>query len=442
MERSAENFKKIFTNIVFFILVFAAISIAADIQYHHKLTYREPERKGWTCWCDFKVFWTAGYRMNNYAFPALRAVYPETNIYELAIKSYMGYNSISVYDKSEPFYHFRYAPLTIFFMVPFALIIYPANALVVWFAMVNIALLAALLLLSCQISLDFDISRSARYIILWGTFIISLRFYLMNLSNGQSDVINALLFVLFLMAYARDNEIICGIIFALIIQFKPLFLPMALYFLFTGKRRLVLSAFIGSLALLFAPAVIIGFSKTAALLKDWIGILNLSISSQILNDKNQSITYFVGKSILGIGALKSPISAERLFYILSTIFTISAYTALILFKRSLKAAEDKKFKYLEISLLIIIALLFSPLTWIAHFICLIIPAGAVFLFLQNIRNRKPVYIALGGFFMLSMMMGADITNFIPGFYRMRFVNIAIGTLFLTYALIHSYKQQS
>lgn len=434
--------KKIVTNIVFFILVFTVISVIADFHYHHKLTYREPERKGWTCYCDFKVFWTAGYRMINYALPIAGMVYPKNSIYEGGIEKYIGSNRSRVYDKSEPFYHFRYAPLTIFFMVPFALIVYPANALIIWFIMLNVALMASLLLLTRQISLDFNIPRGIRYIILWSAFIVSIKFYLMSISNGQSDVINALFFVLFLMAYVRNNEIMCGIIFALILQFKPLFLPMLLYFLFTGKRRLVLSAFFGSLALLFAPAVIIGFSKTAALLKDWIGMLNLSVSSQILNNKNQSITYFIGKSLLGIGALKSSISAERLFYILSATFTASAYMVLLLFKRSLKSVEDKKFKYLEISLLIVITLLFSPLAWIAHFICLIVPAGAMSLFLFNSRNRKPLYVALGGFFILSIIMGTDITNFIPGLNKMRFVNIALGTLFLTYALIHSYKQQS
>ena len=434
--------KKIFTNTAFFIFIFTVISIIADIHYHHKLTYREPEKKGWTCWCDFKVFWTAGYRMNNYAFPLAVTIYPKSYEYELEIIDYLGYNRNRVYDKSEPFYHFRYAPLTIFLMVPFALIIYPANALMVWFIMLNIALMASLLLLTRQISLDFNISRSARYIILWGIFIVSLRFYLMNISNGQFDAINALFFVLLLMAYVRNNEIVCGIIFALIVQFKPLFLPMLVYFLFIGKKRLVLSAFLGSLALFFAPAMIIGFDKAMALLKDWMGMLNPSVSSQILNDKNQSITYFIGRSLLRIDALKSSISVERLFYILSAIFTVSAYIALLLFKRSLKAAGDKKFKYLEISLLIIITLLFSPLAWIAHFTCLIIPSAAILLFLQNIRNRRPLYIALGGFFILSMMVGTDITNFIPGLYKIRFINIALGTIFLMYVLIHSYKQQS
>lgn len=430
--------RKILTNTLFFIFVFTVISVIADIHSHYRLVHQEPEKKGWTCRCDFRVFWTAGHKLYNYIFS--RPAHSQDPEYQEELEDYIGGDNSRVYDESEPFYHFRYSPLTAFFMLPLALITYPSNALVVWLIVINAALLASLLLLTRQISSDFNISRNVRYLILWGTFMVSMKFYLMTLSIGQCDTLIALFFVLFLMAYARNQDIVCGIVFAVIIQFKLLFLPMLLYFLFTGKRRLVLSAAFGSLALFLAPAVVIGFGKTAALLKDWAGILAMSVPSQILNFKNQSVIYFIGKSLLNINALNLSTTADRLFCILSAVFTISAYVALLVFKRSLKAKEDKKFKYLEISLLIIITLLFSPLVWIAHFVCLIIPAGVMILFLSASRNRKGLYFALAIFLIFSVAVGTDLTKFIPVLNKSRFMNIAIGTFFLAYALIHSYKQ--
>lgn len=430
--------RKIFTSTLFFVIVFTMVSVMADIHSYHRLTHQEPEKKGWTCRCDFRVFWTAGYKLNNYIFS--RPAHSQDPEYEKELEDYIGGDKRYVYDKSELFYHFRYSPLTAFFMLPLALAAYPSNALIAWLIIASAALLASLLLLTRQISSDFNISRNVRYLILWGTFMMSMKFYLMTLSIGQCDTLIVLFFVLFLMAYARNQYIVCGIVFAMIIQFKLLFLPMLLYFLFTGKRRLVLSAALGSLALFLAPTVIIGFGKTATLLKDWAGILAMSVPSQILNFKNQSVTYFIGKSLLNINALNLSITADRLFCVLSAVFTISAYAALLVFKKSLKVKEDKKFKYLEISLLIIITLLFSPLVWIAHFIYLIIPAGVMILFLSASRNRKPLYIALAIFLILSVAVGTDLTKFIPGLNKGRFINIAIGTSFLAYALIHSYKQ--
>jgi len=442
--------KKIFTSMLFFVFVFTMISVISDVYYHHRLTPGEPGKQNWTCRCDFRVFWTVGFKLNNYAFSApgtlaggsaakaISLKYPE---YEKDLEEYIGRDRGLVYDKSEPFYHFRYSPLAAFFMIPFSMIAYPINALIAWFIMLNIALLAALVLLTRQISWDFSISRNVRYIILWSAFIVSLKFYLMNIAVGQFDIMIALFFVLFLMAYVQGREIVCGIILAFIAQTKPQFLPMLLYFLLSGKKKLVLSTILSSLAFLFVPAVLIGFGKTAALVKDWKEILDLSIHSQLLNYKNQSITYFIGKSLLNIKALSSVVSAQRLFYALSAILTTSAYLALLIFKRSMKAATDKKFKYLEVSLLIIITLLFSPLVWVANFISLIIPVAVTALFLSNSPKRRSLYWALGVFFFLSVVAGTDLTNFMPFINDLHFINISMGVLFLTYAMVNSYKTE-
>ncbi len=442
--------KKIFTSILFFILVFTIISAIADVYYRHRVTPKEPGKQNWTGQCDFRVYWTAGYKLINYAFSdpgtlagrlAFGIIRPNDAEYEKELEYYIGHDRTRVYDMSEPRYHYRYSPLAAFFMIPFSMIAYPIHALTVWLIMLNISLLAALLLLIRQIHSDFHISRDVRYMILWSAFIVSLRFYLLNIDLGQFDVFIALFFVLFLMAYIRGREIVCGIILALIAQFKPQFILILPYFLLSGKKKLVLSALLSFTAFLFAPAALIGFEKTASLLKDCKEALSLSIQSQILDPKNQSITYFVGKSILGISALKASIRADRLFYALSAILTMSAYIPLLLLKRSLKREEDKKFKYLEIALLIIITLLFSPQVWIAQFICIIIPAGITALFLSTSRKKGYIYAALAGFFVLSVIVGTDLTKFTPAIKNMRFINISIGVLFLTYALVESYKQQ-
>lgn len=432
--------RKILTNAAVFAVVFMIVSVSADLYYHHQLSHQKPEKKGWTCRCDFRVYWTAGYRLNNFAFsfPGRQGA----TAYEKELDEYLDGNRDRVYDRSESFYHFRYSPITAFFMSPFALIAYPATSLMAWFVALNIALLASLALLVRQISSDFNISLNVRYAILWSAFIVSLRFYLMDLSVGQCDVFIALLFAAFLAAYLRGNEILCGIIFAIVIQFKPIFFPMGLYFLSARKRKLALSAFLGTVVLLFAPAVIIGFGKTWELLNGWAGILNMSVPSQILNYKNQSITYFICKSVLGVAGPGLPISAEKLFYITGALLTICAYAALLLLRRSSGGGADKKFKYLEVSILIIVSLLFSPLVWVSHFICLLVPAGVMVLFLSTSRNKAPLYAPLAGFVFFSLVAGTDITRFIPVFNKGRFVNIALGAVFLSYALVRSYKEQS
>jgi hypothetical protein len=86
--------------------------------------------------------------MNNYALSL-----PGSYGCEKGIEEVVGGNKNLVYDRSEPFYHFRYTPLTTFFMVPFALIACPSSALLLWFIMLNIAL-AGFFILSVIVGTD------------------------------------------------------------------------------------------------------------------------------------------------------------------------------------------------------------------------------------------------------------------------------------------------
>jgi len=409
--------KKLFISLIIFVITFAVISISSDIYYHGRLTYKQShDGEERLCACDFRVFWTAARSM----------------------RSAEG----AVYDKSETFYHFRYSPFGALVMIPYGLIGHAPLALNVWFITLNIAMLMALLLLVNHLSASFNISREHKFIILWATLIVSLRFYLMSLAVGQIDVIIALLFVFFLLAYVRDKELLSGVILALILQFKPLFLPACFYFLFAGKKKLVLSTVVAFFAFLFIPVLVVGFEQTAMLLKNWVAILEISVPSQLLNYKNQSITYFIGNLLLKNEALEKLISVKDLFYALGGALTLSAYILMLRFKRGLERRGGNKYKYVEVSGVILVTLLFSPIVWVAHFINLIIPFSVTLLFVLNSKKKKALYWALGAFFMLSWVIGTDITNFIPYVNKIHFINIALGTIFLTYALFSSYRQST
>ncbi len=409
--------KKLFITFVIFIITFAIISISADIYYHGRLTYHpDSDGKERLCASDFRVFWTAARNMRS--------------------------TEGIVYDKSEAFYHFRYSPFGALVMVPYGLIAYAPLALNVWFITLNVAMLLALLLLVNQLSAGFNISRGQKYIILWTTLIVSLRFYFMSLAVGQIDVIIALLFVFFLLAYVRDKELLSGIILALILQFKPLFLPALFYFLIAGKKKLVISTIIAFFLFLIAPVFVVGFERTATLLKNWVAILEISVPSQLLNYKNQSVTYFVGKLLLKDATLQKLISVKDLFYILGGALTLSAYILMLRFKRSVVRRDADKYKYVEVSGIILTTLLFSPIAWVAHFINLIIPFSVTILFVLNSKKKKALYWSLGAFFLLSWVIGTDFTNFIPYVNKIHFINIALGTIFLTYALFSSYRQNA
>jgi len=58
----------------------------------------------------------------------------------------------------------------------------------------------------------------------------------------------------------------------------------------------------------------------------------------------------------------------------------------------------------------------------------------------KINERRQFYTALGIFFLLSCVIGTDLTGFIPQLESLVFPNISIGMLFLGYALINAYAR--
>lgn len=440
---------KLYTSLAFFISVIALISLVSDVYYLGRLTHRDPLKKGWTCRCDFRVFWTAGHAFYNYAFPGpdypyvgghSRAAGLKDPEYNKNLKDCIGDNPSLVYDAGEPFYHFRYSPLTAMLMVPFAFIPYTAAGLVLWFLLTNLAFIWAILLLRKIALSDFKLPVPVSYAVLWCTMLASLRFYLMNISIGQSDVIACLLWCGFLAFYLKGRDIPGGLMLALIVQFKPIFLPALLYFVFIKRWKLVAATALWIAALLAAPAAFIGMQKNAELLKAWWEMLGMSVTSQLLSYKNQSLTYFIGKSLLSIDAVKAAISVDRLFAALAAVFMTASYAALALFRRSAEKIGETKFRYLEVALLIIISLLFAPLVWIAQFINLMMPAATALVFLYFASDRKPLYAALAAFVVFSVISGTDLTSFIPVVSEKYFVNIAFGTIFLAYALVRSCRR--
>ena len=327
-------------------------------------------------------------------------------------------------------------------MIPFGKIPYPKAALFWWSLLSTLALLAAFLLIRRLISRDFILSDTKRSIVLWGTSLATLRYYLMILGQGQTDAIIAFFWVLFLVAYLKNNEIACGIVIALILQIKPFFLPVLLYFLLRGKIKLIISAVVAFAGFLLLPCLAIGWDATITLLGEWKGILSMSIPSQLFNFKNQSISSVTGSIFLKNNAIKEIITPQNLIYSISALMTLCAYAMVIWISKISRVKNEKKYKYFEVSALIMASLVFSPIAWEAYFVNLLVPLAFTALLVLQSKKRNILYAALAVYFVLSCVVGTDITKFIPGVNSFHFINISLGTISLALAMIYSYRQTS
>ncbi|MGB3112992.1 MAG: glycosyltransferase family 87 protein [Candidatus Omnitrophota bacterium] len=412
--------RKIFTNVFVFLVVFILISECADLFYVYKNTTDMPGKFGWEDRADFSVYWEAGFNLSQRGM------------------SHRDRSDYPVYDLNEPFHHFRYSPFFAFLMIPFGMIRYSREALFWWYLLLNILFLASFFLFSKELRLDFKAREGQRCIVMWAAFIGTLRYYLMNMRQGQTDVIVAFLFALLLVSYLRDRDLVSGLIIALILQMKPSFFPVLIYFLFIRKIRIAVYTVIIFALLQLLPAFLVGINEAVMLFKEWIDMLRMSVPSQVLNFKNYSVPYAVTVQLMKINVIRAIISPRALIYALSAISALAVYALTARFRRRVLERDEKRFRYLEISILIMTSLLFSSLTWEAHFTALLVPIGTAVYFAMNSSKQKVIYAALGAYLALSLF-GTDLTTWIPVIGGVRFINISIATFFLAFAVVLGYR---
>jgi hypothetical protein len=417
--------RRILSSLPLFLVVFVVISISADISFLSRKTSSAEGKDGWTGMADFQVFRRAGNVMR-------------ADINDDEESSYI---DEPLFDRNEPFYHFRYSPAAAIAMVPLSLIPSPRTAMFTWLLLGNIAFLAALIIMAAHLKKTALIEGSARTPMLWFMFLGTLRYYLMVILQGQTDGLAALLLVLTVVALFRGRDVLAGVLFAAILQIKPYFAIFALYFLVDRRYKAILSL-CGSL-LFFAvlPAFFLGARQTLTLSKDWVFMLRTSVASQVMNYKNQSLSYGTAVAVSKVSDIWRLATPHSVIYSLSMVFQGISLAALFLFLRRHSVKADRFLGYVTISAMIFIALVFSPISWEAYYASLIIPLAVFFALGIERQREKAMACYAAGYFVLVHIVGTDITKFVPVLNRMRFTNISLASLVLLWGMFDLYMNR-
>ncbi len=399
------------------LLSFLVVSVIADIYYYNKVSL-PPEDGPWQiAYSDFRVFWTTA---NDFY---LR--YANDPAYGPIDRRYA-----AIYDFKKEFYHFRYSPLVAFAFVPLSRL--PMGlALLVWSVILNLSFAATILILVYAFSSKGGLNAGKKIAASAIAMVLAAVFYLNNLALGQTDIFVTFLLAMFLLAYCRGRDIPAAIAFSLVLQFKPFFLPALIYLFLSGRRRIVLYTGIALIVSLAIPMVIPGYAREIFYINgEWVKMIFGSVQSQLSNPKNQSLTYMLLNS-LGVAGWKIFV------YKISAVFYIIAISGLLWIKRRSRAGTDPDFCGFEISVLILISLLFSPLIWKASFVYSVIPVMfALFLRMRRDTGGKD-YVFLGLYFILTSALGSDITKKIPVQWLSAFKPLAAGTvILLVYIAVH------
>ena len=415
--------KKIFGSLPIFLAAFVIISLAADISFLQRKTTSSRGEAGWQGMPDFKVFWKAGNVMSS-KISGVEASTPGLR---------------PLYDKEEPFYHFRYSPIAAVGMIPLSMIPYPRVAMLFWLLAGNIVFLAAMLILGRYMKKRVLLDDVSRVFMLWCLFLGTLRYYLVVICQGQTDGFVSFLLVLLLLAYIGRKEILVGLLFAVLLQMKPFFLPMGLFFLADRKYKTIVSSVVAMLFFVVLPSVFLGVDETIMLTKDWVCMVRESGLSQVMNYKNQSLAYgavHLAAKIAGLGKMSQ--LPESVFFV-SGILTVSSLVLFLSLMRCLRRGREWVCVYLTGSVVVAISVLFSPISWEAYYTFLIIPLALIFVLGKIAHREKKMIFYLAGYFLLTLSCGTDITKFIPGINDIRFINVSLGSVFLLYGVFDLYR---
>jgi len=291
-----------------------------------------------------------------------------------------------LYRADDGFYQYKYWPVFALAMAPFAFVPHELAKLL-WFAL-SAGLIAWLIRLSIRLLPDRRLPEQA---LVWWTLLMTAKFIVRELCNGQT---NALLGVLVVGAVAalRDQRVaLGGALLGLAVFVKPYAL-ITLPWLAMTRGRIAVAAAAGVLAAgLLLPAGIYGWHGNLTLLADWYRTVSSTTADTLSVRENMSFASLYAKW-LGPGRTVVLLS-------LASSLAAGALAWFVWWRRDRVRAPD----YLDVGFLLVLVPLLSPQGWdyvllmaTPALVCLVDRFGAV--------SGPWRAVTAGGFLLTSLML--------------------------------------
>lgn len=347
--------------------------------------------------------------------------------------------------ENEPLYvqevvAYIYPPLLAFILIPLTLIP-PYIVKVIWFFL-NIFLIY----LSFKLLLNtIDQKNINIFTLSFFSIFFTLRFFMDNSNLGQINIVILFLCGLTLYFFTLRKDFLAGIFLAsaIVIKVTPIFLLF--YFVFKREFKLSFYTLSSLIFFLLIPSLSLGFTGNIDALIQYKDIVqNIYDSTHLNQSLYNTIIHFLSPVPLW-NDMKINIANLSEYQIKKVIYTIFGIISIIfafIFRKKIK--RDDANILLEYSMVIVLMLLFSPVSRKAHFVILLIPHFFYLYFLlefKTFRYRKLALIILITSFVLNTLtvegvMGRDPSDFMESYSCVTFGTI---TLLIGLVLLHSKK---
>ncbi len=266
-----------------------------------------------------------------------------------------------LYRAEDGHYQFKYWPAFAFAVMPFAGV-GPETGKVIWYAL-SVGVIAFFLRQSIRILPD---RRSTARALTWWTVLLTGKFLVIELVNGQTNALLGALIVLALTAVQAGRPAAAGALVALAAFVKPYALLLLPWLVVTQGVRASASALAVLVAGWMLPAVWYGWQGNLNLLAGWYSTVTATTSENLMVRENISFATMWAKWIGG-GPAASGLA------VLSVAGVLAVPVAMWGMRKRVEQPA-----YLEVSALLLLMPLISPQGWdyvllaaVPAFVCLV-----------------------------------------------------------------------
>ena len=320
-----------------------------------------------------------------------------------------------LYRPDDGHYQFKYWPAFALAMVPFGAMP-PEAGKVIWYALTT-ALIAVFIRQSIRALPD---RQSSVPFLTWWTLLVTGKFLVKELVNGQTNVLLGVL-VLLALAAAQQGRLRAGVLVAAAAFVKPyalLFLPWLAVAQGIAAAGVAFAALVAGW---IAPAVVYGWHGNLTLLADWYRTVVETTSANLLFPENISFAAMWAKWI-GVGPAATGLAAA------SAIAGLAV--AIVLWVRR---GQISRPGYLEISYLLLLIPLISPQGW--DYVLLVATPAIVCLLDRFRGSPRRWQVATASGFLLTSFTIYDLLGRTFYLSLMSLSAITVGTLLLAASLV-------
>jgi hypothetical protein len=291
-----------------------------------------------------------------------------------------------LYRAEDGFYQYKYWPAFALAMAPFAYLPHEL-AKFLWFA-ISAGLIAWLIARSVRLLPDRRLSERA---LVWWTLLMTAKFIVRELCNGQTNALLAVLVLAALGALRAERTLAAGALLGAAVFAKPYALVLLPWLAVTHGRRALLASAAVVAAGLLVPALIYGWRGNLTLLGAWYGTVSSTTDETLAVRENMSFASLYGKWL-------GPVPVAYALALMS-----SAAAGLVALWAWWRRDRTARPDYLEIGLLLLLVPLISPQGW--DYVLLIATPALVCLIDRIGALTAPWRAAtIGGFLLTSLMI--------------------------------------